>query len=80
MEQATATRMNKAGFEVCYVTTEEQERLTRLANVHALLALTAAQADATAFRKELAKANGIEIPARKAASKTPVSLLDDEDA
>ncbi|MEU1030198.1 hypothetical protein ABZ402_15835 [Streptomyces mirabilis] len=67
MEQATATRTNKSGFEVCYVTNEEQERLTRLANVHALLALSAAQADATEFKRELYRANGEELPAAQSA-------------
>jgi hypothetical protein len=66
MAQATATRPNAAGIEVCYVTTEEQERLTRQANVHALLALSAAQADATAFQLALYELNGQEPPTRAA--------------
>jgi hypothetical protein len=42
-----------------------------LGQLHATLALTAAQADATAFRRELYRANGEELPAAKRAeSKT----------
>ncbi|MFF5649512.1 hypothetical protein ACFY8N_13890 [Streptomyces collinus] len=50
-----------------------------LAQVHATLALAAAQADATAFRRALAQANGMELPTRTPASKPSANLLDDED-
>lgn len=65
MAQATATRPNPAGIEVCYVTTEEQERLTRIASVHATLALAAATADASNFKRALYRGNGEELPANK---------------
>ena len=60
-----------------HVSDYEKQTLATLAQVYATLALTAAQADATAFRRELARANGVEIPVRKPA--TAVNLLDDED-
>ncbi|MGW2930470.1 hypothetical protein ACWDA7_01035 [Streptomyces sp. NPDC001156] len=50
-----------------------------LAQTHATLALAAATADATSFKRALAKANGVEIPDRKSAPKKPANLLDDED-
>jgi phage terminase Nu1 subunit (DNA packaging protein) len=39
---------------------EHVAALAALAQVHATLALTAATADATAFKRELARANGVE--------------------
>ncbi|MFF0398280.1 hypothetical protein ACFYSJ_21300 [Streptomyces sp. NPDC005248] len=38
--------------------------LAALAQVHATLALTAATADATSFKRELARANGVELEHR----------------
>ncbi|MDO0914187.1 hypothetical protein QQM39_26165 [Streptomyces sp. DT2A-34] len=72
MAEATRTRVNSlSGHEFCEASPEEQERLTRLASVHATLALAAATADATAFKRELYRANGEELPAvKRAESKT----------
>ncbi|MER7809381.1 hypothetical protein [Streptomyces sp900116325] len=66
LSAATETRLNRAGIEVCYVSPEEQGRLTRLANVHAMLALSAATADATNFQRDLYAGNGLEPPQREA--------------
>ncbi|MFE8993287.1 hypothetical protein ACFYMI_36825 [Streptomyces collinus] len=78
--QATRTRINSiSGHEFCDVSPEEQERLTRQANVHATLAMAAATADATAFRRALAQTNGVELPTRTPAHKPSANLLDDED-
>lgn len=50
---------------------DAQARMTATAHVHALLALSAAQADATAFKRELYRANGEELPgAKRTESKT----------
>ncbi|WP_406326247.1 hypothetical protein OG784_18745 [Streptomyces sp. NBC_01617] len=50
-----------------------------LAQTHATLALAAATADATAFKRALAKANGVDLNAKPKAAPKPVNLLDDED-
>ncbi|MFJ9913624.1 hypothetical protein [Actinacidiphila glaucinigra] len=57
----------------------DQQTFAALAQTHATLALAAATADATSFKRALAKANGVEIPDGKTAPKRPVNLLDDED-
>lgn len=65
IEQATAMHTNSWGYEVCHVTTEGQETRTRLANVHATLALAAATADATNFKRDLYRGNGEKLPVPK---------------
>ncbi|WP_328920279.1 hypothetical protein OG911_16645 [Streptomyces sp. NBC_00208] len=57
----------------------DKQALATIAQVHATLALTAAQAHATAFRKQLARANGIDLDAKTKAAPKYVNLLDDED-
>ncbi|MEU0249277.1 hypothetical protein ABZ192_34145 [Streptomyces sp. NPDC006235] len=58
---------------------EERAHMIHTAHVHALLASSAATADATAFRRALAQANGMELPTRTPAHKPSANLLDDED-
>jgi phage terminase Nu1 subunit (DNA packaging protein) len=57
----------------------DKQTYATLAQVHATLALTAAQANATEFRKRLARANGMDLDAKPKAAPKPVNLLDDED-
>ncbi|WP_329450564.1 hypothetical protein OG894_09920 [Streptomyces sp. NBC_01724] len=78
---ATKTQRNPAGISVCYVSPEEQERLTRLAAIHAQLALSAATADATRFQRDLYEGNGEPAPQaaarkRNAAAKS-AAIADD---
>ncbi|MFF3354935.1 hypothetical protein ACFYWN_20290 [Streptomyces sp. NPDC002917] len=61
---ATRTRLNNVGLEICMVPSEEKAELSGLAAVHATLALAAATADATSFKRELARANGVELERR----------------
>ncbi|MEU6321510.1 hypothetical protein [Streptomyces sp. NPDC047009] len=57
----------------------DQATYAALAQTHATLALAAATADATSFKRALAKANGVDVDQPKPAPKL-VNLLDDEDA
>ncbi|MET7602552.1 hypothetical protein ABZS96_08455 [Streptomyces avermitilis] len=61
------------------VSYHDQDATATLAQAHATLALAAAQADATAFKRALARANGVDVDRPKSAPKQYVNLLDDED-
>ncbi|WP_326649107.1 hypothetical protein [Streptomyces sp. NBC_01750] len=67
MAQATHTVRNSLnGMDMCLVSDEEANRLSAQAQVHATLALAAATADATNFKRDLYAGNGLESPEREA--------------
>ncbi|MGW5447698.1 hypothetical protein [Streptomyces asiaticus] len=65
--EATETRPNAAGIPICTVSSERETLLVSRAQVHATLALAAAQADATRFKRDLYEGNGEEPPGTRKA-------------
>lgn len=63
MAEATRTTYSKiSGANMCWVSDEEAARLSAQAQVHATLALAAATADASNFKRDLYAGNGEELP------------------
>ncbi|MGR3938222.1 hypothetical protein [Streptomyces sp. BRA346] len=65
--EATRTVINSAGVPICIVSDEREAVLVNRAQVHATLALAAAQADATRFKRDLYEGNGEEPPGSRQA-------------
>lgn len=81
LAEATRTTYNHlSGQDMCLVGEEEANMLSAQANVHATLALAAATADASNFKRDLYAGNGQQLPEVKRrtdrAAATAAAFLD----